>query len=83
MGVVGAYYAICGWSTHGECGRHLLGVFVGGDIIYFCGCFRGNDGDLIKYIKDGEPKYEKSRTLAREFVKTRIEEMVQSTGGGQ
>jgi hypothetical protein len=55
---------------HGECGRMLTAVIYaeGQDAVYQCGCFSGSLSDLKAYIKHGEDKYRKSRTLAMTTV---------------
>jgi len=61
-------YSSCYFSGHGECGRQLLAVKINEQIILFCGCFKGSEEELIKYIERGEEKYKYSRTLALKTV---------------
>jgi len=71
----GVIRASCSWTDHGERGRQLLAVSIGGNDVYFCGCFRGSINELREYIKRGEEKYRASRTIAADFVSARMAEM--------
>ena len=59
-------WAQVAFRGHGECGRMLTAVVYkeGDEVVYQCGCFSGSLADLKKYIKDGDGKFRKSRTLA-------------------
>jgi hypothetical protein len=64
----GIRWAVCGWFSHGEIGRILLGVVINGEARYFCGCFSGTEAELREYILKGEAAYAPSRMAALEFV---------------
>ena len=63
-------WAQVAFMAHGECGRMLTAVIYaqGQDAVYQCGCFSGSLSDLKAYIKEGEEKHSKSRTLAMTTV---------------
>ena len=65
--------ASCYFTGHGECGRQLLAVEIDNEIILFCGCFKGNEAELRKYIEEGDEKYKASRLMALEMVLKFIE----------
>ena len=65
---VGARFADCAFSGHGERGRRLLVVEIGGAATCFCGCFRGSLAELRDYIAAGDPSLRESRTKAADFV---------------
>ena len=69
----GIKYASVTWHGHGECGRMLTGVVINGGVNLFCGCFRGPENDLRKYISSGEGRYRASRTKALDFVLSCLE----------
>ena len=64
----GIEYAQCSWTGHGERGRQLSAVRIAGEIVLFCGCFRGSVEKLEKYIANGDEKHRASRTRAMQFV---------------
>ena len=66
----GLKYSQVSFSAHGECGRQLLAIEIGEEIIYFCGCFKGSLGDFQKYIDDGLTGHKSSRQKALDFVKS-------------
>jgi hypothetical protein len=76
-------YCTVSWPAHGECGRPLTVVKIGEDVVYFCGCFRGSESDLAQYIAKGDPKMARTRTLAFEFCRDRMVEMIANKGGAQ
>jgi len=54
------------WPEHGECGRTLRTLMHDdGRVQHSCGCFSGNDGELLSYIAKGDPTLRSSRQLAR------------------
>ena len=63
-------WAQVAFKGHGECGRMLTAVIYaeGQDAVYQCGCFSGSLSDIKAYIKKGEQKHRKSRTLAMTTV---------------
>ena len=63
-GVIGIRHTIHGGTWHGEAGRTLLCVEIGGEPRFFCGCFSGSRADLERYIADGPEKHRASRTRA-------------------
>lgn len=65
---MGLEYVQCSWFGHGECGRQLFAVRLDNEIIFYCGCFRGNARALIDYIIAGEDKYRASRYKAMDFL---------------
>ena len=54
------------FAGHGECGRMLTVYQQAKDkpVMFQCGCFYGTYEKLKDYIKNGEPEYKKTRTLA-------------------
>jgi len=66
----GLTYAQVSFSGHGECGRLLSAVKIGGEWKLFCGCFKGTFDDLDAYIRDGKAEHRESRTLARNVLRT-------------
>jgi uncharacterized protein YjbI with pentapeptide repeats len=68
-GAKGLTYAQCSFPGHGECGRALLAVLIDDTPMYFCGCFRGTERELRKYITDGPKKYKETRRFALNFCK--------------
>jgi hypothetical protein len=69
-GVVGVRVAACHWSGHGERGRQLLAVELPEGIMFYCGCFRGSESDLRKYISERSPEYKVSRRKALNFLRS-------------
>jgi len=69
----GIRWAVCGWFSHGEIGRILLGVIVNGEARYFCGCFSGTEAELREYISK-DPTLAPSRIAALEFVAAKLKE---------
>lgn len=67
-GAKGIKYAQCSFDKHGECGRQLTGVIIDGNIILFCGCFKGTPNELQHYIANGKPELQQSRSIAMEFI---------------
>ena len=65
---VGARFADCAFSGHGERGSRLLVVEIGGAATCFCGSFRGSLAELRGYIAAGDPSLRESRTKAADFV---------------
>ena len=65
---VGARFADCAFSGHGERGRRLLVVEIGGAATCFYGSFRGSLAELRDYIAAGDPSLRESRTKAADFV---------------
>jgi len=61
-------WASVSWRAHGEAGRMLTAAIIGGEIVYYCGCFRGSADDLRAYIADGPEQYRASRTRAMDIV---------------
>jgi uncharacterized protein YjbI with pentapeptide repeats len=49
----GLKWVSVGWHGHGECGRTLTGLLVGGEAKYQCGCFYGTEAELRAYIANG------------------------------
>ena len=68
----GIIYAQVSFNWHGERGRQLSAVKIDGDIVLFCGCFKGSVDDLIEYIEGGDEKYKHSRTVALNTVMSLI-----------
>ena len=64
----GLKYAQCAFDGHGEQGRQLLGVLIGDELRFFCGCFVGSLNELDEFIRSRENKYKATRQLARDFV---------------
>ena len=71
------FCSVC-WPEHGECGRPLTAVNTGEGVRYFCGCFRGNEAELESYIANGADNLKRTRTLAFEFCRDRMREMLTS-----
>ena len=71
-GAVGIIYAQVSFNWHGELGRQLSAIKIDGDIVLFCGCFKGSVDDLIEYIEGGDEKYKHSRTVALNTVMSLI-----------
>jgi hypothetical protein len=65
---IGIQYADVVWHAHGERGRRLLAVKIDSELVFFCGCFRGDEGDLRDYIEKGPEEYKASRLKALEFL---------------
>jgi hypothetical protein len=70
----GLRWVSVGWHGHGECGRMLTGLLVGGEVKYQCGCFYGTDAELRAYIANGDAKYAASRTKAVDFAASCLNE---------
>jgi hypothetical protein len=68
----GIEYAQVSFNWHGELGRQLSASKINGDIVLFCGCFKGSETDLIAYIERGDEKYKQSRTVALNTVMSLI-----------
>jgi hypothetical protein len=64
----GLRVAACHWSNHGETGRVLNAAEIHGKLMFFCGCFKGDEESLRKYITADKPEYAASRTKALEFL---------------
>ena len=71
-GADGIEYAQVSFNWHGELGRQLSAIKINGDIVLFCGCFKGSETDLIAYIESGDEKYKQSRTVALSTVMSLI-----------
>ena len=58
------------FSEFGEASRLITLVDVNrdGNPIFFCGCFKGTNGELIKYIDEGMEVYKESRHFARKTL---------------
>ena len=69
---VGITFAQVSFNWHGEIGRQLSAIKIDGDIVLFCGCFKGSVDDLIEYIEGGDEKYKHSRTVALNTVMSLI-----------
>ena len=63
-------FAQVSFKGHGECGRMLTAIQQSADseIYLCCGCFRGSVAEIKAYIKNGEDRFKKSRTLALNTV---------------
>lgn len=70
----GLAWADCAFIGHGETGRRLLAIRTkpGGKLLYYCGCFRGDESDLRTYIRTGARALAKSRLFALEFLKQAV-----------
>ena len=68
----GIIYAQVSFNWHGERGRQLSAVKIGEEVFLFCGCFKGSEDDLKKYIRDSKEKYIASRTSALNAVMSLI-----------
>ena len=71
-GAKGIIYAQVSFNWHGERGRQLSAVKIGEEVILFCGCFKGSEDDLKKYIRDSKEEYIASRTSALNAVMSLI-----------
>ena len=71
-GAVGITCTQVSFNWHGELGRQLSAIKIDGDIVLFCGCFKGSVDDLIEYIEGGDEKYKHSRTVALNTVMSLI-----------
>ena len=65
--------ASCCFTGHGELGRQLLAIKINNETMLFCGCFKGNEAELRKYIEEDEEKYKASRLIALDTVLKLIE----------
>ena len=68
----GIEYAQVSFNWHGELGRQLSAIKIDEKVVLFCGCFKGSEADLIKYIESGDEKYKQSRTVALNAVMSLI-----------
>ena len=68
----GIVYAQVSFNWHGERGRQLSAVKIGKEVFLFCGCFKGSEDDLKKYIRDSKEEYIASRTSALNAVMSLI-----------
>jgi len=68
--VFGVRVAACHWSGHGERGRQLLAVELPEGIMFYCGCFRGSESELRRYISERSPEYKVSRRKALNFLRS-------------
>ena len=68
----GIIYAQVSFNWHGERGRQLSAVKIGEEVFLFCGCFKGSEDDLKKYIRDSKEEYIASRTSALNAVMSLI-----------
>jgi len=64
----GLRVAACHWSNHGEKGRLLNAAEIHGKLMFFCGCFKGDEESLREYITADNSNYAASRTKALEFL---------------
>ena len=71
-GAKGIIYAQVSFNWHGERGRQLSAVKIGEELFLFCGCFKGSEDDLKKYIRDSKEEYIASRTSALNAVMSLI-----------
>ena len=71
-GAKGIIYAQVSFNWHGERGRQLSAVKIGEEVFLFCGCFKGSEDDLKKYIRDSKEEYIASRTSALNAVMSLI-----------
>ena len=69
---VGITFAQVSFNWHGEIGRQLSAIKIDDAVVLFCGCFKGSEADLIKYIENGDEKYKQSRTVALNAVMSLI-----------
>jgi hypothetical protein len=65
---IGIQYADVVWHAHGERGRRLLAVKIDSELVFFCGCFKGGEGDWRDFIEKGEEEYKATRLKALEFL---------------
>ena len=72
--VKGLVWADCAFAGHGEAGRRLLAIRTKprGKLMYYCGCFRGDENELRAYIRTGVGILAKSRLFALEFLKQAV-----------
>ena len=77
-GARGILYASVSWVAHGECGRALTAYSVDPfeEAVYSCGCVTGSAKVFAEYIDSGPEGLKASRTLAFDFVKARMAEMM-------
>ena len=61
-------YASCCFMGNGNKGGQLIGVKINNETMLFCGCFKGNEAELRKYIEEDEEKYKASRLIALDTV---------------
>ena len=64
----GILYAQCSFDKFGECGRMLTCAKINEELVFFCGCFKGSETELRKYIQNGEEKHRETREFALEFL---------------
>jgi uncharacterized protein YjbI with pentapeptide repeats len=69
-GSYGLIYAQMSFTGFGQINRliSLYDINRDGNPIFFCGCFKGTDEELITYIGNGEEKYKESRHFARKTL---------------
>lgn len=69
-----AYYSVS-LGGHGEAGRRLHAVELGGRLVFSCGYFSGHESDLRKYIEEGDEHLRVSRLRALKTILEMHEEM--------
>lgn len=72
-GVKGVIVASCHWTYHGEQGRQVNAMLIDNTIMFFCGCFIGDELKLRQYIENGDVKLQGSRLKALDFLLTCFE----------
>lgn len=72
-GVKGVIVASCHWTYHGEQGRQVNAMLIDDTIMFFCGCFIGDELKLREYIENGDPSFQRSRLKALDFLLTCFE----------
>ena len=72
-GVKGVIVASCYWTYHGEQGRQVNAMLINDTIMFFCGCFMGDELKLREYIENGDPLLQGSRLKALDFLLTCFE----------
>ena len=67
---IGLDYAQISFNGFGEKNRliSLVDINRNGNPIFFCGCFKGNNEELINYIDDSDEEYKESRHFARKTL---------------
>lgn len=69
----GVIVASCHWTYHGEQGRQVNAMLIDNTIMFFCGCFIGDELKLREYIENGDVKLQRSRLKALDFLLTCFE----------
>jgi uncharacterized protein YjbI with pentapeptide repeats len=63
-------HAQVAFGSHGQQGRRLTAMQFGKVVTYDCGCFKGTEKELKRYIKDNSPAWKESRLAALLAVNT-------------